>query len=103
MKTTDERFFKRSRNQPKNTRNWLVFRILSSKRKKRVLIQFHNSFTHVFSCKERGGARRNTLLLHLSRLSSSFETESERKSTFESGREREREKKRKNGENDFGW
>ena len=25
MKTTDERFFKRSRNQPKNTGNWLVF------------------------------------------------------------------------------
>ena len=55
-----------------------------------------------FFLAKRGEEREETLSLHLSRLPSSFETESERKSTFESGREREREKKRKNGENDFG-
>ena len=112
MKTTDdERFFKRSRNQKTHAIGlffaWKKTKILTNSRqseRREFWFNSRNSFTHVFSRKERGGARRNTdSIASLSFVSSSFETESERKSTFESGREREREKKRKNGENDFGW
>ena len=103
MKTTDdERFFKRSRNQKTHAIGlffaWKKTKILTNSRqseRREFWFNSRNSFTHVFSRKERGGARRNTdSIASLSFVVIVWDRVREEEYFWEWARERKREEKK---------